>query len=312
MKPHSIIVRTLVFCGVGSCVAVAAEEVFGDRLFHDPPSATRPAIIGAPQSAPAVPLELANTDSSPRHVQGAPLRRIGLVVPAEQVEVRAPYDGLIATRSKGVGERVSAGEVVAVIDDAEVAADRDRVRARAAAIAHRATAAGAEVRLLENRGEQLRASLEKRAAAAFEVAENRYQAEASAARLKALEEERREAEMEGRALDRRIANHRCLAPIAGVVSEAPRGTGECVRVGETILKIQSGRRLIRVNVPATASAGPAEVSIHWVGRRARRQLKVVQVSPELNLNGDRPVLLEAPDDAELAVGQAVDVEVVAP
>jgi multidrug efflux pump subunit AcrA (membrane-fusion protein) len=233
------------------------------------------------------------------------------VVPAAQVEVRAPYEGVIATRPKAVGAAVVAGEAVAVLDGTELAMERDRARARGAAISHRAAAAKAELRLLEQRGEQLRGGVEKRATAVFEVTQNRHQVEASNARVKALDEERREAEIEVRVLEHQLAKYECASPLSGEIREARRGPGEMVRAGETIAVVQSRRRLVRVNVPSDRAERADGLAFALAEGGKTTALKVSQTCREFNLNGGKGMTLEVPDGCELAVGRIVDVEVIA-
>jgi multidrug efflux pump subunit AcrA (membrane-fusion protein) len=239
-------------------------------------------------------------------------RVVGLVVPAAQVAVRAQVDGLIARRLKDIGEVVAAGGVVALIDDADLLLEREKLKARVAGISHRSAAASADLRLLEQRGQQLRVTQESRAAAGFEVAQSRCQIEAAAARVRALDEEHKEAEAECAVLERRVLHFRCVAPIAGEVSAAPRGAGEFVRAGETVLTIQSRRRQVRVNLPTPLAEQLPNLSFRLAGFALASNLAVSAARPEYNLNGGRSVALEIPSGVELEVGRTVDVEVVAP
>jgi multidrug efflux pump subunit AcrA (membrane-fusion protein) len=240
---------------------------------------------------------------------GARRRFVGLVVPAAQVAVRARVDGLISRFVKHPGDRVEAGDTVAFVDDSEAALEWERQRAKAAGIAHRADAARADLRLLEQRAEQLRSGQEKRAAAAFEVAQSRSHVEAAAARLKALEEEGKEAEIECRAIERRRQNYRCVAPLSGEVAEAPRSAGEYVRAGETVLKIQSLRRQVRLNLAADLSDRLPALEFRLAGPGPRDLLSLSNVRAQFNLNGGRSVALEVPDGLAMAIGMTVDVEV---
>jgi multidrug efflux pump subunit AcrA (membrane-fusion protein) len=235
---------------------------------------------------------------------------VGLVVPAEQVTVRAAVDGVVRS-AQHMGDPVNSGEVIALLDDGELVLESERLKAKAAAIACRAEAAAAEVRLHEQRGEQLRAGQERRAATPSEVAQNRCLREAAAARVKGLEEERKEAELERRALEQRRQNYRCVAPITGEVAEVSRRKWEYVRAGETILRIRSWRRQVRLNLPASLADRPP-VCFTLAGTDQRCALRPTTAEMAYNANGGRSVTLELPEGLVLAVGKEVEVEVVTP
>jgi multidrug efflux pump subunit AcrA (membrane-fusion protein) len=171
----------------------------------------------------------------------------------------------------------------------------------------------AELRMFQQRREQLKATQEKRAAAASEVIQNDFQLEAAAARVKALGEELREAEMECKALERRRQNYRCVAPMSGEVSEANTVVGEYVRVGDTIGRIRSLRRLVRLNLPASLADRLPVLTFGLAGRdrAAVTAFRLAAAGAEYNLNGGRSVALEVPEEleGELAVGKTVQVEV---
>jgi hypothetical protein len=236
-------------------------------------------------------------------------RLVGLVVPADQVAVRAAVDGVLARCPGGVGDAVEAGDAIAFVDDGELALESERLKAKAAAVTHRAAAAVAEVRLLEQRGSQLRTGQEKRAANPSEVAQNLYLVEAAAARVKGLEEERKEAELERRALEQRRQNYRSVTPIRGEIAEVSRRRWEYVRAGETVARVRSLRRQVRVNLPGPLADRVPEARFTLAGTGPRRLLRPSAAAAAYVANGGRSVSLELPDGLVLAVGQEVDIEV---
>jgi len=240
---------------------------------------------------------------------GSRWRLVGLVVPADQVAVRAAVDGVLARCPGGVGDVVEAGDAIGFLDDGELAMESERLKAKAAAVTYRSAAAVAEVRLLEQRGAQLRTGQENRAANPSEVAQNRYLVEAAAARVKGLEEERKEAELERRAVELRRQNYRCVTPIRGEVAEVLRRRWEYVRAGETVARVRSLRRQVRVNLPAPLADRVPAARFTLAGMAPRPLLRPATAGAAYNANGGRSVSLELPDNLVLAVGQEVEVEV---
>jgi cobalt-zinc-cadmium efflux system membrane fusion protein len=234
------------------------------------------------------------------------------VVPAEQVTVRAGVDGVVTRCAKRVGDPVDAGEVIALLDDGELRLEAERLKAKAAAVAYRKAAVVAELRMFEQRDAQLRTGQERRAATPSEVAQNRCLMEAAAARVKGLEEERKEAELEGRALEQRRQKYRCVAPIAGEVAELSRGRWEYVRAGDAVLRVRSLRRQVRLNLPASLADRMTAFRFRLAGTEQRRSLRPTSAEAGYNLNGGRSVKLDLPEDLVLAVGKEVEIEVVTP
>jgi multidrug efflux pump subunit AcrA (membrane-fusion protein) len=242
----------------------------------------------------------------------AATRLVGLVVPAAEAVVRARVDGFVARRLKRVGDPVESGQDVALLDDADLRLERERLAARAAGAAQRCAAATAELRLLELRGRQLRTTAANGSAQPFELTQNQFQAEAAAARLKALQEECREADADSAALGRRLGRCACVAPMAGRVSELARAEGDYVRTGEAVATVESSRRHVLVRLPAPLAGRAAALSF-----RLERGATPVALSPAdggacggCDPYGGRSVALELPAGAEIEPGQTVDVEVV--
>jgi hypothetical protein len=196
-----------------------------------------------------------------------------------------------------------------LLEDTDLLLDRDRCRARAEAAAQRCAAARADLRALEQKREHLRALHATRSAASFELTQNQAEVEAAAARVKALEEERKEVSSEGVALERRIGCCRCAAQGAGTVGELLRGAGDYARTGEPVAVVYSLRRQVRVVVPSATCRGATGFSfaLDWKG-----EWQPLLSSPAEGPQAGRSVALEIPAGVDLQIGQTVDVEVVAP
>ena len=289
MRQTTVPYRVLIACGVAAALAPATVR------------AGRPA--QAPDSAAGATIESS--------VQN-PQRLIALVVPAAEVAVRARTDGVIARSVGQTGTSVAAGDVVAALDDSALLLEQQRQKARLSAMSHHIDAARADLLLLQQRGEQLRVTTQRGAVAAFELSQNRAQTAAAAARVKALEEERKEAEIGARVLEARARDYRCVAPIAGRVVQATRFAQEYVKAGEVVATVRSDRLRLRLNLPQPLCDDLATLSFRLHRPGDVIPLAVSEARPEWNQSGGRAVLLDVPGNVALAAGQTVEVEVTVP
>jgi multidrug efflux pump subunit AcrA (membrane-fusion protein) len=229
----------------------------------------------------------------------------GLVVPAQQVTVRARVDGTVAAVAGRPGELVAAGALLVALDDGAVKLEAERQAAQLAATLHHAEAARAEVELLELKARQLRSLRDQRAASVSELAQLECQLRAAAARVAALREERREREVGLRDLARRAAAHRVEAPIAGEVAAVARVPGEYVRAGEPLATVRSTRRYVRLNLPASLAVGLPRLQFELDGNGGATPLARVEEPAA----GATSVALSLPDGIQFPAGLAVTVTV---
>jgi hypothetical protein len=293
MRPAIVAFRVLITCGIVASAATSRG--------------------GRPQEASETPTlsradERATVESSTPSAQ----RLVALVVPAAEVAVRARVDGVITTSVGQPGTRVATGDVVVALDDSTLLLEQQRQKARLSAMSHHIAAAKADLLLLQQRGEQLRVTILRGAAAAFELNQNRAQTEGAAARVKALEEERKEAEIGARVLEARARDYRCVTPICGEIVRATRVPQEYVRAGEVVAKVRSVRLQLRLNLPQPLAERLTTLSFRLHRGGDVMALTVSEAPGDWELNGGRAVVLDMPGSVALAAGQTVDVEVVAP
>ena len=295
MRSKTVALRVLV-CGMFATLAA--------------PSTLR---AGSPPAAPEA-LRSARAGDGPTADSFAPgsHRLVGLVVPAAEVAVRARVDGVISKSAARAGGGVAAGDVLVLLDDSALLLEQQRQKARLSAISHHIAAARADLLLLQQRGEQLRVTRQNGAVSAYELNQNRTQAEGAAARVKALEDERREADIAARALEARARDYQCVAPIGGEIVEAARVPQEYVRAGEIVARVRSVRRKLRLNLPQPLAERLPELSFSLHQPGGVTVLAVADARAEWNLNGGRSVALEVPENVALTTGQTVEVEVTAP
>ena len=289
MRTTTVPFPVLIACGV--VVALAPATVRAGR----PPQAPDPAV----------------SEMLEFPAQGS-RRLVALVVPAAEVAVRARTDGVIARAIGQAGTSVGAGDVVAALDDSALLLEQQRQKARLSAMSHHIDAARADLLLLQQRGDQLRLTTQRGTVSAFELSQNRAQVDAAAARVKALEEERREAEIGARVLEARARDYRCVSPLAGRVVRATRFQEEYVKAGDVVATVRSDRLRLRLNLPQPLCDNLPTLSFRLHRPGDVIPLAVSKARPEWNQGGGVAVLLEMPGNIALAAGQTVEVEVTTP
>jgi macrolide-specific efflux system membrane fusion protein len=233
----------------------------------------------------------------------------------DQAEVAAPEPGVLAAIAVREGQMVSAGELLAQVDDAaaqiakrraqteyDIAAKEDAntvkvryakdalatakaefQRANASIEKYRKSVTGSEI-------DQLRLAAEQ---AALEV----EQAEHNLAVAK-LTTELKNSELAAAALD--VDRRRLLAPLDGMVVQIKRHRGEWVQAGESVVRVLRLDRLraegfvSAKQLDASAVGRPVTVQVDMPGQpKAQFSGKLVFVSPEVNpVNGQIRVWAE--------------------
>lgn len=159
---------------------------------------------------------------------------LGFTAPSREVEVSTAVRGLVEEVLVVEGDRVESGQVVAVLDAAELEAELAIARARAGAEGpvRRAAALLAAKQQQYNRLAKLR---QQGAARAEEVALAEAELRVAEADMVAAEEQQKIAELEVARLQALLAQNSVRAPSPGVVTEILREPGELVGAQETRL-----------------------------------------------------------------------------
>ncbi|WP_312364154.1 efflux RND transporter periplasmic adaptor subunit [Ensifer sp.] len=206
----------------------------------------------------------------------------GFTEPAATVEVAAREPGIVATMRAEVGQRVSAGDVLAELDKTIAQGEVDSARVRA--LANGRIAIAEARRDLARRKMTEVAKLEKsRAVRPLEIIEARAELQVAEAEVEAVLDERRTAEL---ALASAVAHLSLLdikAPFDGVVSAIHRKQSELAGAGGdarlvTLLKLETLNADFFVPVACFGdiSAGTAlDVRLAREGRVLKAQVRDV-------------------------------------
>ncbi|MDP2259027.1 MAG: efflux RND transporter periplasmic adaptor subunit [Caulobacter sp.] len=246
------------------------------------------------------PAEVAVVEIRPRTVEQA-LSIVGRARPTQLVQVSSPNAGQVVRLLHDEGDRVEAGDPLAVIlatvEQAQTEVDVARARA-ARAEATEARLGYQRVRTLHERGFAARAALDA-ARAALDTAEANVAAASAAVRASA----------------ERAREFTIRAPMAGVVLVRPIDNGQVVGAGETLFELGSA-----TGVEIRAEVEEAYADALRPGQAARAALsgspdifpaRVTEVSPRVNSStGGRMVRLTPADAGGLPPGRSVDVTII--
>ncbi len=241
-------------------------------------------------------------------------------LPGELVGEAAALSPRVAGRLESVlvrpGDRVAAGDTVAVIDAAELFRERqeqgEQVRVLEANL-RRAEARRSEAHSQLRRAEQLAAVnlISEQELEGFEA-----QLETTRAEVAAVEAQIEQARARASRLDEQLAETRVRAPFAGTVAQRFLDPGAVVQPGTPIVRVvEEGRLLVQFRAPERllgqlAVGAPFTVATHATGDRTFRGT-VVRIAGEVS-RSDRTVLVEGEltqQDAALRPGMYADVRV---
>ena len=229
--------------------------------------------------------EIALVSSSQAQAQ---LTSTGYVVPQVEVDISSKLIGRVdKTNNLREGSKVTAGQVLFVLDASDQRTQVASAQARVAAARARAAAARAQLAEVTQQLDR-----ERRLAASGAVGQ--ATADDLAARAKSLTEQVgatdadvKASEAEVTALSVNLGNTTIRSPIDGTVVTKPLQPGDVVSPGVPMAKIADfGSIVVETDVPEVRlhlvkKAGPCEIVLdaypdkHWRG-------EVVDVSPELN------------------------------
>ncbi len=186
-------------------------------------------------------------------VRGAAAREIdGFTEPYRDIDVAAPEMGQIDHLEVREGDRVTAGQVLARLDDAVWRASLEVARA-AMDSAGRVEAAEAELRLCQETLDKLSALHEREHATQQEVDRAVAQRDVAEARLKAAREELVVKTREYERADAQLKQRCVVSPVDGIVTQIYKEEGEFVSPSDAIVVrvVQLDPLLVVFSVPVT-------------------------------------------------------------
>lgn len=233
------------------------------------------------------------TSSTPRS-----LRFPGTVRSERRARLAFELSGRIAERPVEIGDRVKAGQTVALLDEQELSnglAAAQGTLAQMEARLLQAQQEGARVESLFDSGAATQEELEESGAATSSLEAGRSTAQAQAAEAR-----------------RRLKDARLLAPFDGIVSQVSMEPGEVASSGSTVIEISGDGRLeVEVGVPEglVARLRPgSEVVVELpmiAGRRVAGTLR--SVGGAAGAGSLFPVVISLAEGAEAAPGMTAEV-----
>lgn len=246
------------------------------------------------------PAQVAVLEIQPTTIEQA-LSVVGRARPADLIQVASPNPGQVIRLLHNDGDRVAAGEPLAVIlatvQQAQTQANVARERAA------RAEAANARLKY-----ERTRVLYERGFAARTALDEARASLQAADANVEA-------AGADARASAERAREFTIRAPMAGVVLVRPIDNGQVVSAGETLFELGSVTGTeIRVEVEeayADALRAGLKARAALSGSPTIFAARVTEVSPRIDSStGGRLVKLAPDTSAPLSPGRSIDVTIV--
>lgn len=241
---------------------------------------------------------------------------LGRLVASQRGEVAARVAGAVQRLEVQVGDRVQAGDLVAVIDAARLTARASLANARVLAAEAQIEAERADLSLLEQERERL---ARLRTSAAFSPAaldDKTREIQAAVARIARAEAQVDEALADLTLAQKDVDDARIVAPYPGVVTQRFISAGDYLQIGEPVVALIDDASLeIEADIPA-AQARPLVpgmwLSVSFEGEPAGKTRLRAVVPDENPLTRTLAARFElAPTETErfLASGQSVTVDV---
>ena len=202
----------LSLCGLGAAGAVLA-----------PRDGQASAATSSTADRPPQPVRVAEIAFTPATAE---VTYTGTIRPRHEVAVGFRLSGKVVSRVVEVGDAVTAGTVLATLDDTDARLERDVAAAEAAAaeVDHRRARADIErTRALFDKGHVAQAALDRARSAEAEAAARADRARRSLALA-----------------ENRLGYARLLAPVDGVVTATPGEAGQVVAAGTPVVSIAQG------------------------------------------------------------------------
>lgn len=301
---HLVLFKALVFIGVAALTIWAADHYGGSswpsqNQLAETEDAKAPSTVAARSEGPS-------TDEHESF--------LGLVLPAEAVDVRATSEGQVVELKAQVGERVRKGDVLAILDNAGVSRDDVAIAELDLRLAQ-ADLARANVEMEQSKTRLARAGLlrDERLLSSEQYQDAQFGQRIAQTQLESasIAVEQRQRRLEQRRSI--VANAQISAPFDGVIALA------YIRQGDAVTRLESIVRLVRTSALRLRFAVPANaMSRLAVGDAVRATVVDVDfpligtidaVAPEVD-SASQMVFVEAtlidpgPENARLVVALA--------
>ena len=249
------------------------------------------AVAAKPAPAPVAPKEAAFVASGP-------------IVVENQVDVQAQREGIVAKINVDAGTMVRKGQLLATLDDRQIAADKAAADARVRSAVADLKGWEGEVKVLQADRERAEKMWEAQLITKQDLDHARYKVEADEFEAERARENLQNAQFAAKSLALELEKTRIIAPFNGVVARRYVRAGERVAIGDRLFWVTAVAPLrVKFALPerflGQVKKGD-ELNVTAADGRQKHTAKVIQVSPVVDpSSGTIEVLAEvmgaAPD-----------------
>jgi RND family efflux transporter MFP subunit len=211
---------------------------------------------GCSDSKPAVTVAAppAATATQPTVAQGTAteegLSVTGPLIVEHQVDVTAQREGIVASVSADAGTRVSAGTILARLDDRQLAANLEAARAKTRGIAADLKNWQAEAEVLKADYVRAQRLWNEKLIAEEQLQHAQYKAESDQWDILRVQEQLNTAKQEEQSLELELEKTRIMAPFAGLVARRYVRAGQSVSRGDRLFWVTAeGPLRVRFTLP---------------------------------------------------------------
>lgn len=237
---------------------------------------SRPAPV---QASPPKPVVLAPAAApSPSFLASGP------IVVEDQVDVASQRDGVVAKINADAGTPVRRGQLLGMLDDRQIAADKDAADAKVLSTQADLQGWEGEVKVLQSDRERAEKMWDAQLITKQDLDHARYKVEADQYEVQRARENLKNAQATARSLALELEKTRILAPFDGVVARRYVRVGQRIAVGDRLFWVTAVAPLrIRFTLPerflGQIKIGDQLVVTAVAGNQQQHHAKVLQVSP---------------------------------
>jgi len=233
----------------------------------------------------AAPETPANAASSPRAAEF--LMVTAPLIVEHQVDVTAQRDGIVSTISAEAGTRVSAGTILAKLDDRQLTANLEAARAKTRGIAADLKNWQAEAQVLKADYVRAQRLYSEKLIAEEQLQHAQYKAESDQWDILRVQEQLNTAKEEEHSLELELEKTRIMAPFAGLVARRYVRAGQTVAKGERLFWVtEEGPLRVRFTLPekfiGQVKKGQEMALTSPDLPNEKHSVKVVEVSPVID------------------------------
>lgn len=241
---------------------------------------------------------------------------LGRLVAAQRGEVAARVSGAVQRLEVQVGDRVAAGDLLALVDEGRLRARFDFASARVVAADAQIQAERADLSLLEQERARLSRLRESAAFSPAALEDKAQEIEAAHARIARAQAQLEEASADLALAEKDLVDARIRAPYPGVVTGRYVSAGDYLQTGDPVVALIDDTSLeIEADVPSAQARNLAPDDIVAVtlddGAHldARMRAVVPDENPLTRTVAVRLAIGEVAEDVFLATGRSVTLEI---